>query len=85
MLGLPVGAFEPGSYADAVALDLDDLSLYPLETLERQVVNSMQSTAIARVIVGGRVVIDGGRLTTFDASEIRNRIAAVSAKWARPV
>ena len=78
MLGLPVGAFEPGWYADAVALDLDDLSLYPLETLERQVVNSMQSTAVTRVMVGGRVVVERGRPTLFDPAEIRARVSAVT-------
>jgi 5-methylthioadenosine/S-adenosylhomocysteine deaminase len=84
MLGLPVGAIAPGMKADLVAVDLTDLSLLPLQTLERQVVNSMQPTAIARVMVGGRVVVERGRLTTIDHAEVRERVEAATATWTRP-
>jgi 5-methylthioadenosine/S-adenosylhomocysteine deaminase len=83
MLRVRTGAIEPGRAADLVALDLTDLSLQPLETLEYQVVNSMQPTAIARVMVGGELVVDRGRLVKFDAGEIRRRINDVAAKWER--
>ena len=84
MLGLPVGAIGPGMKADLVALDLTDLSLLPLQTLDSQVVHSMQSTAIARVMVGGRVVVERGRLTTIEHAEIQARVAAATADWTRP-
>ena len=84
LLGLSAGAIEPGRVADLVALDLTDLSLQPLATLERQVVNSMQPTAIAKVMVGGEVVVDGGRLTRVDRSDLLRRIEDVTKAWARP-
>jgi 5-methylthioadenosine/S-adenosylhomocysteine deaminase len=84
VLGLSVGALEPGLFADVVALDLDDLSLQPIGTLEYQMVHSMQPTAIARVMVGGEVVAERGRVTTVDHAEVRARVAAVSAPWTRP-
>jgi 5-methylthioadenosine/S-adenosylhomocysteine deaminase len=84
MLGLPVGAIAPGTKADLVALDLRDLSLLPLQTLDRQIVNSMQQTAIAKVMVGGRVVVERGQLTTFDPAEVRARVSAATATWTRP-
>ena len=84
LLGLPVGSFEAGHYADVVALDLDDLSLQPLATLEHQVVSSMQATAVAKVMVGGEIVVDGGRPERFDLSELRARIAATTDGWLRP-
>jgi 5-methylthioadenosine/S-adenosylhomocysteine deaminase len=84
VLGLPVGTFEQGAYADALALDLEDLSLHPLDTVEWQIVNSMQPTAIASVLVGGDVVAEGGRLTRVDAAEVRERVAKATAGWARP-
>jgi 5-methylthioadenosine/S-adenosylhomocysteine deaminase len=84
MLGLPVGAIAPGMRADLVAVDLTDLSLLPLQTLERQIVNSMQASAIARVMVGGRLVVERGRLTGVDHAEVRARVAAATATWTRP-
>jgi cytosine/adenosine deaminase-related metal-dependent hydrolase len=81
MLGLPVGSFSTGAYADAVALDLDDLSLQPLTTLGKQVVSSMQATAVARVMVGGRTVVERGRLQQFDVAELRDRIARIARRW----
>ncbi|HEY7875568.1 MAG TPA: amidohydrolase family protein, partial [Actinomycetota bacterium] len=83
-LALPVGELRAGRRADLVALDLTDLSLQPLATLDRQVVSSMQSTAIARVMVGGRVVVERGRLLGIDADRLRARIAEVTSGWARP-
>jgi len=84
LLGLPVGSFEAGHYADVVALDLDDLSLQPLATLEHQVVSSMQATAVAKVMVGGEIVVDGGRPQRFDLAELRARIAETTRGWTRP-
>ena len=84
LLGLPVGSFEKDRYADVVALDLDDLSLQPLATLEHQVVSSMQATAVARVMVGGEIVVERGRPQRFELSELRARIAATTEGWLRP-
>jgi 5-methylthioadenosine/S-adenosylhomocysteine deaminase len=84
LLRLPVGTFEPGAFADAVALDLNDLSLHPLTTIEHQIVNSLQPTAIAKVMVGGEVVVSDGALTRFDLDEVRALIAEATAGWKRP-
>ena len=84
VLQLPVGTISPGAKADLVALDLDNLSLQPLETLERQLVNSIQPTAIERVVVGGRTVVGRGRLQTIDRSELVEAIAALTEGWSRP-
>ena len=83
VLQLPVGSFAEGANADALALDLEDLSLHPLDTIERQIVNSMQPTAIARVMVGGDVVVEGGNLTRVDATYVRERVAKATAGWTR--
>ena len=84
VLGLPVGAFEQGAYADAVALDLDDLSLQPLVTIERQIVYSMQATAIARVMVGVETVVAERGLTRVDEGALRELLASATAGWSRP-
>jgi 5-methylthioadenosine/S-adenosylhomocysteine deaminase len=84
LLGLSAGAIEAGLVADLIALDLSDLSLQPLVTLERQVVHSMQPTAIARVMVDGEVVVENGRLTRVDHTGLLRRIEDVTKAWTRP-
>jgi 5-methylthioadenosine/S-adenosylhomocysteine deaminase len=84
MLGLPVGSIAPGMRADLVALDLGDLSLHPLQTIERQIVNSMQQTAISKVMVAGEVAAFGGETTRFDLAEVRARVAEATRGWKRP-
>lgn len=84
VLRLPVGSIERGRAADLVALDLDDLSLQPLATLDRQVVNSMQSTAVARVMVAGEVVAEGGRPSRVPVEEVNEAVARTTSTWSRP-
>lgn len=84
VLGLPVGELAPGRKADLMALDLEDLSLQPIGTIDRQLVNSIQQTAIQRVMVGGRVVVEQGELTSIDRSELVRSIGRVTRGWVRP-
>jgi 5-methylthioadenosine/S-adenosylhomocysteine deaminase len=84
LLGVSAGRIAPGKLGDLVALDLGDLSLQPLATLEHQLVNSMLPTAIERVMVGGETVVERGRLTRMDHAEIRARIREATKEWTRP-
>jgi len=84
LLGVNAGIIAPGKFGDLVALDLGDLSLQPLRTLEHQVVNSMLPTAIERVAVGGEIVVERGRLTRMDHAEIRARIQEATGEWTSP-
>lgn len=83
VLGLPTGSIQPGMKADLVGLDLTDLSLQPRGNLERHVVHSMQPTAIAKVLVGGREIASGGELSGVDAEDLRARIDRTTSKWTR--
>lgn len=84
VLGLPVGELTVGGKADLVALDLNDLSLQPRSTVERQLVNAIQPTAIERVMVGGRLVVHRGELQTIDRDELVASIGSVTEGWTRP-
>ncbi|HWC14542.1 MAG TPA: amidohydrolase family protein [Actinomycetota bacterium] len=84
MLGVPAGAVEPGRFADLVVLDLDDLSLQPPAHLERHVVHSMQATAIARVMVAGKVVVERGSPTNVDLAHLRKAIEVTAGSFERP-
>lgn len=84
LLRIETGRIASGCLADLVALDLDDLSLHPLATLDHQIVASMQQTAIAKVMVGGEAVVDRGRLVKMEAARIRGLVAEATAGWRRP-
>jgi len=84
LLGLSVGVIEAGRAADLVALDLDDLSLQPPQNLERHIVNSMQPTSIAKVMVAGELVAESGRLVRVENSAVRAAVAEVTKSWTRP-
>ena len=84
VLGFDGGAIASGRVADLVALDLNDLSLHPLATLDRQIVSSMQATAITKVMVAGKLIMEGGRTLGFPLSEVRTRVSRATKGWARP-
>lgn len=84
LLDVEAGVIAKGRSADLVALDLNDLSLQPLKTVERQIVSSMQQTAIARVMVAGQTVVDRGSTQRVSMDEIRARITSVTSRWTRP-
>jgi 5-methylthioadenosine/S-adenosylhomocysteine deaminase len=84
ILGLPIGRIAADHVADLVVLDLDALSLQPVQTAPRQIVYSMQPQAIRRVIVGGETVVEDGRLTRVDESEIVSKVRAVTSGWSVP-
>ena len=84
VLDLPVGSIEAGRKADFVALDLNNLSLQPTAQLARHIVNSMQATAIERVMAGGEVVAERGEPTRIDLDDLRAQIARLTDGWQRP-
>src|SRR5438105_1199090 len=83
-LQLPVGRIAADHAADFVVLDLDAISLQPIQTAAKQVVYSMQPQAIQRVIVSGVMVVEDGRLLTVDEREIVARVRQVTAGWSVP-
>jgi adenine deaminase len=74
-LGNQVGSLEPGKQADLVVLRRDVPALTPLNDVAWQLVQGVPESAIERVIVGGRVVVDGGRVVTIDESAVLQEAA----------
>jgi 5-methylthioadenosine/S-adenosylhomocysteine deaminase len=81
VLGFPIGRIAADHAADLVVVDLDALSVQPSRTAPFQVVYSMQREAIARVVVAGETIVERGRLTRVDESEIVAKVAEVTAGW----
>jgi 5-methylthioadenosine/S-adenosylhomocysteine deaminase len=84
ILGLPIGRIAPDHAADLVVVDLDALSMQPSVTAPKQIVYAMQPDAIARVVVGGETIVERGRLTKVDETEIVARVREVTADWKPP-
>jgi cytosine/adenosine deaminase-related metal-dependent hydrolase len=78
-----VGEIRPGMLADLVLLDLGASYYRPRNRLLEQVVYCEVGSSVRTVLVGGRVVVEEGRVTTIDeeallqeADEVGLRIAA---------
>ncbi len=61
-----LGRLEPGWLADVITLDLDQPHLTPLHHLAAQVVYAAHGGEVRETVVGGRVLMEDGRLTTLD-------------------
>jgi 5-methylthioadenosine/S-adenosylhomocysteine deaminase len=83
VLDLPVGRIAPGQRADLVGLDLGDPSLWPVQSLAKNVVYSLSPRAITDVLVEGRAVVAGSRLVNVSIEEIRERVSVLTGNWTR--
>ena len=83
-MGDKVGSLEVGKCADIVLLDNRSPSLAPLVDGYGVLVHSASGHDVDTVIVDGRVVLSGGRLTLADGDAIVARAQQVaSALWQR--
>jgi 5-methylthioadenosine/S-adenosylhomocysteine deaminase len=80
-LSLPLGKLEPGAPADFVALNPSDLSLQPLLHPLKNIVYSMENSAIASVYVAGKAVVRGGKPDGDWPEELENRLKTLAARW----
>ncbi|WP_131195227.1 amidohydrolase family protein [Lichenihabitans psoromatis] len=70
-LGNVVGAIAPGLKADLSLIDLSTIAYLPLNSVARQLVFSETGQGVDTVMVGGRIVMRDGRLTTVDEAAFR--------------
>jgi 5-methylthioadenosine/S-adenosylhomocysteine deaminase len=82
ILGVDAGVIAPGRLADLVAVDLGHPSLHPPIDLLKSIVYAMSPRAITDVWVHGRRVVETGRLTTVDTTELLARVRALTKGWA---
>ena len=81
-----IGVVEPGRKADIVFLDLAHVNYAPLNDPVNQVVHGEDGTGVESVMIGGRMVLEGRRMTTVDEAKLAldaeaaaERLAAVNA------
>jgi len=70
-LGGKVGEIAPGFKADIVFLDLGHINYVPCHDMVTQIVFTENGGAVDSVMIGGRMVLDRGRLTTIDEKKLR--------------
>ncbi len=75
-----IGRLAPGFKADIVFLDLAHTGYVPLNDVLLQIVNGESAGAVDSVMIGGRLVLERGRLTTVDESRVRTEAEAAAAR-----
>lgn len=77
-----IGRIEKGYKADLVLIDLTALHYIPLHDVVNQLVFAEDGTGVDSVMVGGRLVLERGRLTTVDLGRIRAQAEEAVARLA---
>lgn len=72
-LGDITGSLEEGKAADIVLADLKKPHLVPLYDIYSHIVYSMNASDVETVLVNGKVVLNGRKLTTVDESELLHK------------
>ena len=75
-----IGRIAPGFAADIVFLRLDQPHYVPLRSPLTQMVFAESGSAIARVMIGGRVVFEDGKLLTLDEAKLRRQAEEAAAR-----
>jgi 5-methylthioadenosine/S-adenosylhomocysteine deaminase len=81
VLGLPIGRIATGHKADFVALDLNHITLQPVQNLRNNIVYAMAPEAITEVIVDGRTIYSDGELLTIPRGKIVEDVRRVTGNW----
>ncbi len=69
-----IGSLEPGKLADIVAIRMDTFNAMPVYNIISHLVYSTQSNQVSHVWVGGRLLVEGGQLTTIDTHKLRSNV-----------
>jgi guanine deaminase len=77
-----IGRIAPGYKADIVMLDLDHPNWLPFNNPVNQLVHTEDGTAVASVMVGGRMIVDNRRLVTVDLARLSRNVEAARERLA---
>jgi len=80
-LGKITGSIEPGKAADLVMANLNKPHLVPIYNVYSHIVYSMRPSDVDMVMVDGKMVVNDGKLTTADESEILEK----ARYWAKKI
>jgi guanine deaminase len=77
-----IGRIAPGYKADIVMLDLDHPNWLPLNDPVNQLVHTEDGSAVASVMIGGRMIVDNRRVLTVDMPRLVQRVEAARERLA---
>jgi 5-methylthioadenosine/S-adenosylhomocysteine deaminase len=80
-LGKVTGIIEEGKAADLVMANLNKPHLVPMYNIYSHIVYSMRPSDVEMVMVNGKVVVNDGKLTNADESEILHK----AKKWCEKI
>ncbi len=83
-LGLPIGQIAPGFEADFVVVDLTDLSMQPRQNASKNLIYSLQPSALKYSYIAGKRVLEAGKLLTLSEADIVEKIASTTRDWNNP-
>jgi 5-methylthioadenosine/S-adenosylhomocysteine deaminase len=78
-----IGSLEVRKQADLIAVDLSRAHHTPHYSPEAAVVFTCSARDVLLTVVAGRVLYEGGRVTSFDESEVRKQARSAQVKLAR--
>jgi 5-methylthioadenosine/S-adenosylhomocysteine deaminase len=78
-----IGTLAPGFKADIVFLDLDSPAFTPLNDIAYQLVYAEHGGSVESVMIGGRMVLERGEMTTVDERRLRNEARNAVERLAR--
>jgi 5-methylthioadenosine/S-adenosylhomocysteine deaminase len=65
-----IGSLEAGKKADLIVISLDEANAVPLYDVYSQIVYALKSSDVQDTIIGGRIVMQNGRVLTLDQAAI---------------
>jgi guanine deaminase len=78
-----LGRLDVGYLADVVFLDATHINFTPLNDLINQLVHTEDGSAVDKVMVGGKLVVDGGEILTLDRRALNGRAQAAAERLRR--
>jgi guanine deaminase len=82
-LGHRIGRLAPGFKADVVFLDLGHVNWMPCNDPTNQLVHTEDGGAVDSVMIGGRMIVQGRRVTTVDVAALARQAEAARDRLAR--